>query len=81
MDDSDEQLKEICKELIDLAELIGSLSADLGLRCKGRTRIMAHTKLKDEDKKQLALPQGVKVDAKVLQDRLDFREQRQVGLQ
>ena len=77
--DAEDGLAEICKELVDLSEVVASITPDLGLPSNGRTRVMAHTACKDEDKKQLALPaQGIKVEASVLQDRLLFREQRKV---
>jgi len=77
--DAEDGLAEICKELVDFSEVVASITPDLGLPSNGRTRVMAHTACKDEDKKQLALPaQGIKVEASVLQDRLLFREQRKV---
>lgn len=79
LDDGDDGLADICKELVELAEVVASITPDLGLPSSGRTRVMAHTASTDEDKKQLALPaQGIKVEASVLQDRLLFREQRKV---
>lgn len=78
LDDGDDGLADICKELVELAEVVASITPDLGLPSSGRT-MMAHTASTDEDKKQLALPaQGIKVEASVLQDRLLFREQRKV---
>eukprot|EP00435_Cladocopium_sp_Y103_P070617 s894_g35.t1 len=75
LDDGDDGLTDICKELVELAEVVASITPDLGLPSSGRTRVMAHTASTDEDKKQLvplaiiALPaQGIKVEATVLQD-------------